>query len=100
MKRRYNEVWFAKILNWCFPEEHRYGHFYDFCGMLIRYTCPLLLLMFIPGFGLEIVVLGELITVEYGICHVAKDKSLIRKLGATDVAEYIAGALTGLFLVI
>lgn len=100
MKKRYNKMFYHYILDWCFSEEERYTTFYDFCGMLIRYTWPLLLMWIVPGFNLGITVLGELVAVAYAVCWVARDKKLLKKLGATDLGEYIAGGLTGLFLVL
>lgn len=100
MKKRYNKMFYHYILDWCFPEEEKYGTFYDFCGMLLRYTWPLLLLWVVPSYNLSVSVLGELIAVAYAVCWVAKDKKLLKKLGATELGEYIAGGLTGLFLML
>jgi len=101
MIERYNKVWFAPILNWCFSEEHRYGHFYDFCGMLIRYTWPLFFIIFLPTcHTIGILLLGELVAITYSLCHVARERCVVKNIGSTELAEFIVGGITGLFIVL
>jgi hypothetical protein len=100
MLKRYNKMFYHYILDWCFPEEHRYSHFYDFCGMWLRYTWMLLLILIVPTFNIGLLNLGTIVAIVYGLCHVAKDKDLIKKIKSTGLAEYIVGFITGLFLVL
>lgn len=68
-KRQYPVVW---ILDLLFSDSHdpilgRYGIAYDFCGMLLRFTYPLILLLFLPTFTSWMLSLGLLIAVCYYI---------------------------------
>lgn len=91
---RYNKEWYTKILYWGFKPEHWYGEFFDYCGMLLRYGLPTLLL--IPFYGISILVLPFALSAVYGICWAFADKG--KTCHPTDIAEYIVGAMAGAFL--
>lgn len=95
--KAYNKPWFSFILNWCFTEE-RYTDFYDYCGMMIRFTWPLLLMFWLPTFNSGILFLGPLVALVYGLGWVMKDKNLLKKLGPTEIAEFAAGFMTGAYI--
>lgn len=92
-KRQYPVVW---VLDAIFKDNHdpawgRYGVAYDFCGMWLRYTYPLVLFLFLPTFTPWILVLGLLVAICYYInvwvfewCN----------------SEITAGFLAGLFFVL
>lgn len=66
-KRQYPVVW---ILKFIFKDDHdpmwgRYGIAYDFCGMWIRFTYPLIPLLFLPTFTPWLLILGLSIAVCY-----------------------------------
>lgn len=98
--KRYNKFFYHYILDWCFPEATRYTPFYDFCGMWLRYVWMLFLLLIVPTFSFGLINLGSFVAVTYGVCWVAQDKKLLKKLGPTELSEFIVGFLTGLFLVL
>ena len=65
--RQYPVVW---ILNSLFSDSHdpiygRYGIWYDFCGMWLRFTYPLIPLLFLPTFSPWILALGLLVAICY-----------------------------------
>lgn len=91
---RYNKEWYTKILYWCFKHEYWYGEFFDYCGMLLRYGLPTLLL--IPFYGISILILPFAIASVYGICWVCSDNGKIKH--PTNLAEFIVGAIVGAFL--
>lgn len=92
-EHQYPVVW---ILNLLFSDSHdpiwgRYGIAYDFCGMWLRYTYPLIPLLFLPTFTPWMLLLGLLVAICYYInvwvwrwCN----------------AEITAGFLAGLFFVL
>lgn len=92
--KRYDKEWYTKILYWGFKPEHYYGEFFDYCGMLLRYGLPTLLL--IPFYGISILVLPFALTSVYGICWAFADKN--KTSHPTDIAEYIVGAIAGAFI--
>lgn len=96
----YNSVWFAPILNWCFAEEYRYTAFYDYLGMFIRYTWPLLLVFWLPVFNSGILALGTIVAMSYGIGWVGYDKNLIKKIGPTEFGEFVSGFMTGVLVIV
>lgn len=96
----YNKPWFAKFLNWCFPDEYRYTPFYDFCGMMIRFTWPLALVFFVPTFNFGILMLGEFVALAYGLGWVMREKNVMKKVGPTCFGEIASGFLTGLMFIL
>lgn len=65
--RQYPVVW---ILNAVFKDSHdpiwgRYGAAYDFCGMWLRFTYPLVPLLFLPTFTPWMLVLGLVVALCY-----------------------------------
>ncbi len=91
----YNKPWFSKILNWLFPDEYRYTPFYDYMGMFVRFTWPLLLVFWIHPFNSGLIFLGTAVAVAYGIGWVGYEKSLIKKIGPTEFGEFVSGFATG-----
>lgn len=90
--RQYPICW---ILNLIFPDNHnqtwgRYGIVYDFCGMWLRYTYPLIPLLFI-GFSPWILTLGLIVAINYYL------NVWVWKWWD---AEYTSGFITGLFFVL
>lgn len=98
--KAYNKPWFAPILNWAFPDEHRYTPFYDYMGMFIRFTWPLLLVFWMPQFDSGLLMLGTIVAISYGLGWVGYEKSLIKKIGATEFGEFAAGFATGFLVVV
>jgi hypothetical protein len=98
MIKRYNKMPFHRFLDWMFPVSggERYHAFYDFIGMWIRYGWPTLLL--VPFLGWPVLILGASVAAVYGVCWCLQDHSLMKKLGPTELAEIIAGFLSGLVL--
>ena len=100
MKKRYNKMFYHYILDWAFPDSEHYKAFYDFCGMYLRYSWMLIPICFLPTFNFGIMYLGVLVAITYGICRGRYFKKPFKHLGATELAEFIAGGLCGLFLCI
>lgn len=71
----YNKPRFAPILNWCFPDKYRYTPFYDYCGMMIRFTWPCVIMCFIPTFNSGMLMLGPWTATVYGLGWVMRDKA-------------------------
>ena len=99
-KKRYNEAWFSKFLDWCFDEPYRYSTFYDYCGMLLRYTWPVVLMVFVPTFNSGIVLLGQWTAFVYGIGLVLGNKSILKRISRSNFGEFAAGAGVGVGMVL
>lgn len=94
----YNEQVFAKALNWLIEgDQSRYGEFYDYLGMMLRFAAPGLLMFFVPTFSISFCLLGMLIATSYlvGIRFAEKgyDNFFTR-----NFSELAAGFFTGTFI--
>lgn len=98
--KAYNKPWFSHLLNWLFPDEYRYTPFYDYLGMFIRFTWPLLLVFWLHPFNSGLIFLGSVVAMAYGIGWVCFDKAIIKKIGATELGEFVSGFATGMYLVL
>lgn len=92
-KRQYPVVW---LLDLIFTDSHdpttgRYGIWYDFCGMWLRFTYPLIPLLFLPSFSPWILSLGLIVAICYYIN--------VWVLNWCN-AEITAGFFAGLFFVL
>jgi hypothetical protein len=97
MINRYNERWYHIPCDWLaskrFFAYHNMG--YDFCYMLLRYTCPMIPMML---FDWRYILIGLAIAPIYAICWELYE-SLLWKLNKswcnypTQLAEIICGAL-------
>jgi len=96
----YNKPWFAPFLNWCFKEDQLYTPFYDFCGMMIRFTWPVLLVGFVPTFSYSIALLGEWVAFVYAMGWVLWGRGRLTKIGPTELGEFAAGFMTGVLMVL
>jgi len=96
----YNKSWFSPILNWFFSEKQRYTPFYDYIGMFIRFTSPLLLLFWLPSFNSGLLFLGTIVSVVYGLGWTLFEKGKLTKTGPTELAEYLSGFFAGLYWVV
>lgn len=96
----YNRPWFSPILNWMFPDEYRYTAFYDYVGMFIRFTWPLFLVFWIAPFNSGLLMLGTVVAIAYGIGWVCSDWGIIKRLGATEFGEFVAGFATGMYVIL
>mgnify|MGYP003291823070 CR=1 FL=1 len=90
--RQYPICW---LLNLIFPDNHnptwgRYGIAYDFCGMWLRFTYPLIPLLFL-GFSPWILTLGLIVAINYYL-----DVWVLKWWDA----EIMSGFFTGLFFVL
>lgn len=96
MLKRYNDMWYNKFLNKWFSK-CKYSVIYDWCGLTIRYTLPALLIAFILG-NYAFIVAGFCVSSIYSICWTLYDFKCLKKLGPTELAEILAGVVTGLLL--
>lgn len=92
-KRQYPVVW---ILDAIFKDDGdpiygRYGMVYDFCGMWIRFTYPLVPLLFLPTFTPWLLCLGLLTAINYYL------NVWVWKWWD---AEYTTGFMAGVFFVL
>ena len=111
---RYNEHWQHYVCDWICGD-HKYGFLYDFIYMALRYTLPtvtLFVLGFAPcWFGVgghllsyHIIVIGALISPIYAFCWTLFEREhwLFEKhwsvAGPTNLAEYLAGAVWGFWV--
>lgn len=90
--RQYPICW---LLNLIFPDNHnstwgRYGIAYDFCGMWLRFTYPLIPLLFL-GFSPWILTLGLIVAINYYL-----NVWILRWWDA----EIMSGFFAGLFFVL
>lgn len=98
--KRYNERWYHipldKILT-----NHKYGFLYDFLYMGMRYTCPMLPLVFID---IKYLIIGLLISPIYALCWTLNEKEgwIFNKIPyvsmATNLAEFLVGFVYGALL--
>lgn len=112
--RRYNERWYHYVCDWIIPKKHWYGFLYDFIYMGLRYTCPcigLYLISYIPkyfGYDMHLdhhfLLIGLMISPLYAISHTLfeRDHWIFEKfnpalVGSTNLGEFLAGAIFGLF---
>lgn len=91
--KRYNSMLATRILNKIFPND-KYSAIYDYVGMVLRYTAPLIPLMFF--FNPLIFTMGILIGTGYLFCWWLKNLGYIEK--PTDKAEYVMGFLIGIYI--
>lgn len=112
--KRYNERWYHvpcdKLL-----KDHKYGFLYDFLYMGLRYTMPMVLTYLLgliplcfgfskPIFNIHIITIGLLISPIYAFCWTLYENEpwLFKRywsvVGPTNLAEYLSGAIFGLFI--
>lgn len=97
-KEEYAKAWFDWILRLVFPYKMWYGAWYDFAGMWIRFTFPLVPLCFMPSFTLWILLLGAIVPICYWLeiyLHEQFPKTLSWKLLNS---ELMSGFAAGIFL--
>lgn len=94
--KRYNDVWFAPVVNFLVPQSMWYGFGYDFLWMSIRYTWPLTLL--VPVMGFSVLLLGPAVALIYAACWSWHERAQRLPFGLqpTQLAEILAGALAGI----
>lgn len=107
LMERYNKRWFHKLLNKIFAEPHRYGFWYDFWSMLLRYTGPMIPMYFISPIFLKV---GLLVSPIYAICWTLSEKDpwifqkpllvKMRATYATALAEWVVGFVFGYAVVV
>ena len=100
--KRYNERWYHYPVDWLFDKvfkmpERKYGFFYDFIYMGLRYTFPMLFMLLL---GWEYVVLGALVSPIYALCWTLQEREpwifdgRVPFVGvATQLAEKIVGGM-------
>lgn len=110
--KRYNERWYHIPCDYLF-KNHKYGFAYDFVYMGLRYTMPIVLLYILglvtvpvfinPIFSMWIIAIGASISPIYAICWTLYEREnwMFKKYwsvtGPTNLAEYLAGAVWGLW---
>lgn len=94
----YDEQLFAPLLNWLVEGENRYGEFYDYMGMLFRFSAPGLLLCFVPGLNLGMCFAGTLIATSYLTEARFREKGYDNFL-TNNFSELAAGFFAGFLLV-
>lgn len=109
---RYNARWYHIPCDWLF-KDHKYGFAYDAMYMGLRYTMPLVLLYLIglstipwganQLFTCGIIAIGFSISPIYAMCWTLFEREdwIFKKywsiVGPTNLAEYLAGAVWGLW---
>lgn len=72
---RYNERWYHVPCDWIFKKlgvsDYRYGFFYDFLYMSLRYTCPMIPMMI---FDWRYILIGLSVTPVYAFCWTLYEK--------------------------
>ena len=94
---RYDQLWYWKYVKRIIPEKMWYGYQCDFILMTIRYTIPAILMsviLFSPILSLA----GLCVGVSYALCWAFYDFGLTKR--PTEIAEYLSGFFTGIFLVL
>lgn len=110
--KRYNERWYHIPCDYLF-KNHNYGFAYDFVYMGLRYTMPIVLLYILglvtvpvfinPIFSMWIIAIGASISPIYAMCWTLYEREnwMFKKYwsvtGPTNLAEYLAGAVWGLW---
>lgn len=84
--------WIGKILDKIFPENKWYKYQYDFCFMWIRYTWPLLLVVY--WFNPLFLLVGLVVASGYAIGWHCKPFGLV-----TEFGEFVMGAALALGLI-
>lgn len=91
--KRYQERWYYIPCDWLSEKLgfEKYGIMYDFCYMTLRYTCPMLPMMFLDW---RYILIGLSISFIYLICWTFNLKGKKEWLNApTKIAELISGAV-------
>lgn len=99
-KKEYAKAWFDWILRAVFPKSMWYGAWYDFIGMVIRFTFPVIPLAFIPSFTPWIISLGIFVPLCYWFeifCHETWPKTINWPLLNS---ELMSGFITGVAFVL
>ena len=97
MIKRYKKYFWN---NWCeyiVPIKYWYGFGYDFLWMFFRYELPALLIGLILS-NTYICFAGLTTSLIYAICWGMKDNGVLKKIGPTELAEIVAGVVTGFLL--
>ena len=81
------------------PAESWYGFGYDFLWMLFRYGLPACLMALIL-LNPYVIGCGMATAMAYAVCWSLYDKGKLHSLYATELAEFVAGFLTGVLLVL
>lgn len=103
LKERYNKyIW--HYLPDCLLKNHKYGFLYDFIYMGERFIIPSLFIALLPIVNYHFIIIGALISPVYAFCWTLheKEKWFLEKIPYTNgkptaTAEYISGALFGLY---
>lgn len=103
LKERYNKyIW--HYLPDLLLKHHKYGFLYDFIYMAQRYIVPALIISLLPIFSIKFIVVGVLVSPVYAFCWTLHEKEqwFLDKIPYTNgkptaCAEYVSGALFGLF---
>lgn len=94
---RYEKEFWDKWCKFLVKEENQYGQFYDFLWMFFRYEIYAILISVIllnPLFLLS----GFMVALSYTIGHALTRNGFIKKLGGSEIAEYLSGFFTGILL--
>lgn len=95
--KRYKKYFWNKWCEYLVPVQSWYGFGYDFLWMLFRYGCPAFVLSIIL-WQPYIAFAGLTTTIIYALCWGFEDHKVLKKFGPTELAEILAGVVTGLLL--
>lgn len=96
--KRYNERWYHKPCDWLADKFgfEQYGKLYDFCYMTLRYTCPMIPMMY---FDWRYILVGLAVAPIYAFCWCwyESEEWLFEKQEwcdkATELAELLCGGM-------
>lgn len=97
LEERYKKEFWDKWCKFLTPEQAWYGLFYDFLWMMFRYgiySIPIAIVTLNPFFLLA----GVCVSFTYFLCHSLAEHKLLKKLGATQLAEVVSGGVSALLL--
>lgn len=92
---RYEQLWYWKYVKKILPESAWGGFWCDYLMMTIRYTLPAILFA-ICALQPACALMGLALTSIYALCWGAYDLGFTDR--PTDIAEWIAGITTGIFI--
>lgn len=95
--KRYKKYFWNKLCEKLVPVEDWYGFWYDSLWLFFRYEIPAVIvavLLLSPVF----IFAGPLVTLAYSIGWELSERGFLKKLAATELAEIIAGFVTGVLL--
>lgn len=96
---RYEKEFWDKWCKFLVKKDCWYGQFYDFLWMFFRYEVYAIIISIILLNSLFLLS-GFMVALSYTVGHALTRNGIVKKLSGSEIAEYLSGFFTGVFLVL